>query len=173
MLNMMVINDYTDLVKTSAEIRKMCDFAIKNSERIIEKKKDDIVAEISVYIHQTLLPILKSDFAYDDTLVDTRNKSIKIALGNYYGNYKAQLWVDGRYDCNYKGGIIRVMFSEDGYFIESKDDNAIIKLMENWTEVKAELNRNIERMIENHNREQLAKIEKQIKKQELFENFRV
>jgi hypothetical protein len=164
--------DYTDLAKASVEIKAITDSAIQESNRQIAIKGKDIVEQISEYINETIRPILDSRLNKDAVFKDHARiytHHLRLDFGAYLtenGECQAQL-----FGHNY---MLRVYFNANHeYYIENVNNGFLPSIVEEWPMLKDSMHRMISYGIEECNKANQKKLEKQKKMAEAIENFRL
>lgn len=166
------VKDYTGLVKAAMEIDAITDKAIQASNKQIEIKGKDIVGQIVEYIAATIQPILSSgiykSFRFRDC-AKIYSGHLQINFGDYGGNasgYQAQLF-------GYNGAL-RVYFNANGKCLVEEDGSRVIcTIVEEWSKLKDSMNRMIPYAINECNKANQKKIEKQKEREQIINSFRL
>ena len=165
------IKDFTDLAETSMKIKEITERAIQESNRQIEIKNKEIVGQICEYISETIKPIFDSgiykEYKFKDCArIYSNHLSIKFGDFGVNGGCQAQLWG--------QDGTLCVYFRHDGkYFIEDRGNGALRWIVEEWPKLKDSMNRMIHYAIEECNKENQKKVEKQKEMAEVINSFRL
>jgi hypothetical protein len=166
------IKDYTELAEVAMEIDTITDKAIQASNKRIEIKGKDIVEQIIEYIAATINPILSSGIYKNSKFRDCAriySSNLQISFGDYGGTasgYQAQLF-------GYNGAL-RVYFNANGKCLVEEDGSRIIRtIVEEWPRLKDSMNRMIPYAIDECNKANQKKIEKQQEREQIINSFRL
>lgn len=164
--------DYTDLAKASVEIKAITDSAIQESNRQIAIKGKEIIEQISEYINETIRPILDSRLDKDAVFKDhARIYTHRLRL-----DFSAYLTENGECHAQLYGhnGMLRVYFNANHeYYIENVNNGFLPSVVEEWPRLKDAMHRMIAYGIDECNKANQKKLEKQKKMAEAIENFRI
>lgn len=163
--------DYTDLVKASMEIDAITGKAIQASNKRIEIKSKDIVGQIVEYIAATIQPVLSSGMHNHAKFRDHAaiySSHLQLSFGDYCVGNGCQAQLFGY------NGALRVYFNANGKCFVEEDGSRIIRtIVEEWPRLKDSMNRMIPYAIDECNKANQKKLEKQMEKEQIINSFRL
>ena len=166
------IVDYTDLANASMEVKRIADAAIVESTRQIEIKGKNIYEQMSEYISETIKPIIQSGIYKNRRFRDAAaiyNGYLSLRFCDYIVSGKecqAQLWG--------QNGCLCVYFNANGkYFIEDRGYDALPHIVKAWPGFKDSMKRMIPYALKECDKENQAKLAKQMEEHDIIDNFRL
>lgn len=172
------IVDYTELVKASIVVKEITESTIQENIKFIKIKGNDVLEQISEYIHETLKPILSTDIwkesnfqshacmyngrfrlQFHDCFVDGKEYNVRLMIGenNFYYESEREL----------------AYFNVDEYHINDVSIERIPFIVEHWSGLKDSINRMIPYAIEECNKANQKRLEKQKEVSEIINSFRL
>lgn len=166
------IKDYTDLVKVSMEIGRITSQSVKESEKYIKIKSENILEQIGEYIYETVKPLIDSGIYKKPEFWERASiyhNGTRLRFSNSNIN---EIWLTVR--TQYTGEVNVICFSDRGYSIVKDLGQTInLSLIENWTGLKESMGRMIPYALEEYNKAMQKKIERQKEKSNLIESFKL
>ena len=165
------IKDYPELAEAAMEIDAITDKAIHASNKQIEIKGKDIVEQIVEYIAATIQPILSTGMYKNAIFRDHAaiySNHLRLDFGYYCVGNGCQAQLFGY------NGALRVFFSANGKRVVEEDGSRIIRtIVEEWPRLKDSMNRMIPYAIEECNKANQKKLEKQREREQIINSFRL
>lgn len=170
--------DYTELIKTSIVVKEITESTIQENIKFIKIKGNDVLEQISEYIYETLKPILSTDI--------WKESAFQSHACMYNGRFRLQFHeciVDGKkYDVRlmidgnnfyYEKERELVYFNVDEYRINDVSIERIPFIVEHWKGLKDSINRMIPYAIDECNKANQRRLEKQKEMSEVIDSFRL
>ena len=170
--------DYTELIKTSIVVKEITESTIQENIKFIKIKGNDVLEQISEYIYETLKPILSTDI--------WKESAFQSHACMYNGRFRLQFHeciVDGKkYDVRlmidgsnfyYENARELAYFNVDEYHINDVSIERIPFIVEHWKGLKDSINRMIPYAIDECNKANARRLEKQKEMSEVINNFRL
>ena len=170
------ITDYTQLVEASMKVKEITDTAVEESKRYIEVKGGSISEQIAEYIYETIKPILETPihkhyrFRYSAAIY---NRKLKLKFKDYQVEgmqFDACLLIDGP---RYGTDIPIMYFKASTYSVESINESQLIMLVKDWQGLKESMNRMIPYALQQCDKSNQMKLEKQKEISEVIDSFRL
>ena len=174
------IKDYTSLVEASMKIKEITNTAINESDKQIIIQAKDILEQIAEYINETIRPIFDSGI-YKEYAFTSHAKMYNGRLRfQFYTHeakkgrwYDARLMIDGN-SFYYESMRECIHFNANHeYCLRNISHEDLRFIVENWAGLKDSINRMIPYAINEYNKANEKRLEKQNKLSEAINNFRL
>lgn len=172
------VTDYTQLVETSMKVKEITESTIQENVKYIKIKGNSVLEQISEYIYETLKPILSTDIYKENKFISSAcmyNGRFRLRFSDRVidgKEYNVLLMIDG---CNfhYESARELVYFNVNGYHINDVSIERIPFIVEHWKGLKESIGRMIPYAIEECNKANLRRLEKQKEMSEVINSFRL
>lgn len=172
------IVDYTDLVEASMKVKEITESTIQENVKYIRIKGNDVLEQISEYIHETLKPILSTDIYKENQFRSHAciyNGRFRLQFHDCVVNgkeYNVRLMIDGS-SYYYEKECELAYFNADTYYVNNVSIERIPFIVENWKGLKDSIGRMIPYAIEECNKANQNKLKRQKEMSEVIDSFRL
>lgn len=174
------VKDYTQLVEASMKAKEITDSAIRESDKYITLKGQDILEQIAEYINETLRPIFDSGIYNEDAFTSHAaiyNGKLRLKFGVH--EVKTGHWFDAKLSISRDSYLYASMCdcinfnSNHQYYIHRISNTQLRCIVENWSGLKDSMNRMIPYAIKEYDKANQRSLEKQKEISEVIDSFRL
>lgn len=171
------IIDYTELIEASIKVKEITETTIKENKKCIKIKGESIIEQIAEYIHETIAPVLSTNIYKDHKFIDASvsyNRGLILRFnstdesGNECGaclSYMNAMVSSNTYPIAY--------FYANGYRVCPVRNDHLTEIIPLWSGFKDSMNRHIPYALDECNKANQKKLEKQKEMAEIINNFRL